>query len=284
MKSFFFLVFFTFSFLLSAQIAKESLLWEIRNPSNNQISYLFGTMHIMDQESFFFPKKLGVLLSKSEALCMEISSINNNNLSPTQLILEKGSFNDFFSEKELDTIHQWASEYLLMNVKQFDENFKQVKPFLVLQFILQNSLPENTKSQESELENKAKLKDIELLGLETIDQQLKLFDDLTSFEQKNMILDALRNKDKAKLEFKELEELYLLQNLDSLYSFIQKDNSLPNSRIFLEERNIRWISLIKNMMSKQKVFFAVGAAHLAGPEGLIELLIKEGYQLSAIKL
>ena len=284
MKSFFFLVFFTFSFLLSAQIAKESLLWEIRNPSNNQISYLFGTMHIMDQESFFFPKKLGGLLSKSEALCMEISSINNNNLSPTQLILEKGSFNDFFSEKELDTIHQWASEYLLMNVKQFDENFKQAKPFLVLQFILQNSLPENTKSQESELENKAKLKDIELLGLETIDQQLKLFDDLTSFEQKNMILDALRNKDKAKLEFKELEELYLLQNLDSLYSFIQKDNSLPNSRIFLEERNIRWISLMKNMMSKQKVFFAVGAAHLAGPEGLIELLIKEGYQLSAIKL
>ena len=238
----------------------------------------------MDQESFFFPKKLGGLLSKSEALCMEISSINNNNLSPTQLILEKGSFNDFFSEKELDTINQWASEYLLMNVKQFDENFKQAKPFLVLQFILQNSLPENTKSQESELENKAKLKDIELLGLETIDQQLKLFDDLTSFEQKNMILDALRNQDKAKLEFNELQKLYLLQNLDSLYSFIQKDNSLPNSRIFLEERNIRWISLMKNMMSKQKVFFAVGAAHLAGPEGLIELLIKEGYQLSAIKL
>ena len=38
------------------------------------------------------------------------------------------------------------------------------------------------------------------------------------------------------------------------------------------------------MMSKQKVFFAVGAAHLAGPEGLIELLIKEGYELNAIKL
>ena len=99
-----------------------------------------------------------------------------------------------------------------------------------------------------------------------------------------MILDALRNQDKAKLEFKELEKLYLLQNLDSLYSFIQKDNSLPNSRVFLEERNIRWISLMKNMMSKQKVFFAVGAAHLAGPEGLIELLIKEGYELNAIKL
>jgi len=284
MKRFFFLVFFTFSFLLSAQIEKKSLLWEIRNPSNNQISYLFGTIHIMDEESFFLPKKLLLLLAKSEALCMEINSLNNAELSPNKLILEKGSFNDIFSEKELDTIHQWAREFLLMNVEQFDENFKQAKPFLVLQFILQNSLPEYTKSQESELEKQAIQKDIPLLGLETIDQQLKLFDDLTSVEQKNMILDALRNQDKAKLEFKELEELYLLQNLDSLYSFIQKDNSLPNSRIFLEERNIRWISLMKNMMSKQKVFFAVGAAHLAGPEGLIELLIKEGYELNPIKL
>jgi uncharacterized protein YbaP (TraB family) len=238
----------------------------------------------MDEESFFLPKKLLLLLAKSEALCMEINSLNNAELSPNKLILEKGSFQDFFSEKELDTIHQWAREELLMEVKQFDENFKQAKPFLVLQFILQNSLPEYTKSQELELENKAKLKDIELLGLETIDQQLKIFDDLTSVEQKNMILDALRNQDKAKLEFKELEKLYLLQNLDSLNSFIQNDNSLPNSRIFLEERNIRWISLMKNMMSKQKVFFAVGAAHLAGPEGLIELLIKEGYELNAIKL
>ena len=238
----------------------------------------------MDQESFFLPKKLLLLLNKSEALCMEINSLNKAELSPNKLILEKGSFHDIFSEKELDTIYKWASEELLMEVKQFDENFKQAKPFLVLQFILQNSLPKYTKSQELELENKAKLKNIELLGLETIDQQLKLFDDLTSFEQKNMILDALRNQDKAKLEFKELEELYLLQNLDSLYSFIQKDNSLPNSRVFLEERNIRWISLMKNMMSKQKVFFAVGAAHLAGPEGLIELLIKEGYELNAIKL
>ena len=284
MKRVFFLVFFTFSFLLSGQIEKKSLFWEIRNPSNNQISYLFGTMHVMDEESFFLPKKLLLLLAKSEALCMEVNSLNNAELSPNKLILEKGSFNDIFSERELDTIHQWASEYLLMNVKQFDENFKQAKPFLVLQFILQNSLPEYTKSQELELENKAKLKDIELLGLETIDQQLKLFDDLTSFEQKNMILDALRNQDKAKNEFNELQKLYLLQNLDSLYSFIQKDNSLPNSRVFLEERNIRWISLMKNMISKQKVFFAVGAAHLAGPEGLIELLIKEGYELNAIKL
>ena len=284
MKRFTLFLLFTIPFLSQAQIVKESLLWEISNPSNNQKSYLFGTMHIMDQESFFFPKKLGFLLSKSEALCMEISSINNKNLSPNQLILEKGSFQDFFSEKELDTIHQWASEELLMKVEQFDENFKQAKPFLVLQFILQNSLPEYTKSQELELEKQAKQKDIPLLGLETVEEQLKLFDNLTSLDQTKMVLDALRNRDKAKNEFNELQKLYLLQNLDSLYSFIQKDNSLPNSRIFLEERNIRWISLMKNMMSKQKVFFAVGAAHLAGPEGLIELLINEGYELNAIKL
>lgn len=49
----------------------------------------------MDEESFL-PKKLLLLLNKSEALCMEINSLNNAELSPNKLILEKGSFQDFF--------------------------------------------------------------------------------------------------------------------------------------------------------------------------------------------
>ena len=67
-------------------------------------------MHIMYEESFFLPKKLLLLLAKSEALCMEINALNNAELSPNKLILEKGRFQDFFSEKELDTIYKWASE------------------------------------------------------------------------------------------------------------------------------------------------------------------------------
>ncbi len=277
-----------FLFLLpqsfSSQVKKNSLLWEITSPNSNQKSYLFGTMHIMDEESFFLPKKIQSYLRSSTALCMEIDAVSSANLSPSQLTLEKGSFNDFFSEKERDSIHLWARDKLLMNAQQFDENFEKAKPFLVLQFILQNSLPENPKAQELKLEELAKKKNLRILGLETIDQQIKLFDNLSTFDQKTMLMDALRNQEKAKEEFKELQVLYLSQNLDSLHSFISKDNSLPNSRVFLEERNIRWIPFIKEMIKTQKVFIAVGAAHLPGPEGLIELLISEGYELKAVKL
>jgi uncharacterized protein len=266
------------------QVEKNSLLWEITNPKSDQKSYLFGTMHIMDQASFFLPKKIESLLGKSAALCMEINSLSSEDFLPNQLLLENGSFNNFFSKEECDSIYLWANEKLLMTAKQFDENFEKAKPFLVLQFILQNSLPENPKAQEVEIETYAKKKDLIILGFETIDEQLKLFDNLSSFEQKTMIMQALRNQEKAKQEFKELQSLYLSQNLDSLYSYIRKDSSLPNSRVFLEDRNLRWIPLIKEMIENQKVFIAVGAAHLPGKEGLIELLIKEGYELKAVKL
>lgn len=279
-----FISFFILPIVFTAQVEKKSLLWEITDRNSNLKSYLFGTMHIMDEESFFLPLKVKSILGKTSALCMEISAISAANLSPRQLILEKGSFNDFFSEKERDTIHLWASEKLLMNVQQFNENFEKAKPFLVLQFILQNSLPQNPKSQELELDATAKKKKLLVLGLETVEEQLKLFDNLSIFDQKTMIMGALRNQEKAKKEFKDLQVLYLSQNLDSLYSFITKDSSPPNSRIFLEERNIRWIPFIKAMIKTQKVFIAVGAAHLPGPEGLIELLIKEGYELKAVRL
>jgi hypothetical protein len=52
----------------------------------------------------------------------------------------------------------------------------------------------------------------------------------------------------------------------------------------LDDRNKKWIPKMMEMMKKDKVFFAVGAGHLCGTNGLIALLQEEGYTLKAIKL
>jgi uncharacterized protein YbaP (TraB family) len=64
----------------------------------------------------------------------------------------------------------------------------------------------------------------------------------------------------------------------------ESDSPIASSRAFLEDRNQRWIPKMTELMQDKSVFFAVGAAHLAGPEGVIELLIKKGYTLTPIKL
>ena len=271
----------------TAQVQKNALLWEVKSKDGKMTSYVYGTMHFMDAKLFYFPKKLEKLLLKSDVLCMEIANINDLDLSPDALFLKNDeTLADYFSVAQMDSIYRWAEKALLMNKEQFNTNFSKAKPFLLLQFLLQSSLPENAKSYEKEFENLAKNDKKTIEGLESVTEQLELFTSLSKKEQAEMVMSSLRDEAKAKSSFQEMQKIYLTQNIDDLYTFMKKESDSPinSSRAFLEDRNQKWIPQMEKMMESKSVFFAVGAAHLAGPEGVIELLIKKGYTLTPIKL
>ena len=270
----------------TSQVEKNALLWEVKSKDGKSLSYLYGTMHLMDAKLFYFPKKLEKLLLKSDLLCMEIANINDPDLSPDALFLTDESLSDYFNTEQMDSIYHWAEKALLMNKEQFDTNFNKAKPFLLMQFLLQSSLPEKSKSYEKEFENLAIKNKIATTGLESVTEQLNLFTSFSKNEQTEMVMSSLRDEVKAKSSFEQMQQIYLTQNLDNLYTFMKKESDSPiaNSRVFLENRNQNWIPQMEKMMENKSVFFAVGAAHLAGPEGVIELLIKKGYTLTPIKL
>jgi uncharacterized protein YbaP (TraB family) len=266
-----------------SQIEKKSLLWEVKNAEGKTCSYLFGTIHAIDESKFFYPKKLEKIVSKCDAICLEIAGISTNAPSVEKLMMSEKSINQLFSISQMDSIHQWAEQFLLMKPEQFDQNFDRAKPFLLMQFILKSSLPEKTKSYEIQFEEIAKMNKKELLGLETVDFQLSLFDNMSVDNQVKMVMETLREGENSQKKFEEMEQIYLDQDLDRLYRLTKDDSNYLN-RSFLEDRNLDWIPKFTNMMKDKVVFIAVGAAHLAGPEGVIELLIKEGFQLIPIKL
>ena len=267
------------------QVTKNALLWEVKSKDGKTTSYLYGTMHLMDADLFYFPKKLEKLLLKSDVLCMEISNVNDPDLSPDALFLKNETLSDYFSTEQMDSIYRWAEKSLMMNKEQFNTNFSKAKPFLLLQFLLQSSLPENAKSYEKEFESLAKNNKKTIEGLESVTEQLELFTSLPK-NQTEMVMSSLRDEANAKSSFQEMQKIYLSQNIDDLYTFMKKENDSPvnSSRAFLEDRNQKWIPQMEKMMENKSVFFAVGAAHLAGPEVVIELLIKKGYTLTPIKL
>ena len=270
----------------TSQVEKNALLWEVKSKDGKSLSYLYGTMHLMDAKLFYFPKKLEKLLLKSDVLCMEIANINDPDLSTDALFLKDESLSDYFNTEQMDSIYRWAEQSMLMNKEQFDTNFNKAKPFLLMQFLLQSSLPENSKSYEKEFENLAIKNKIATTGLESVTEQLNLFTSFNKKVQTEMVMSSLREEAEAKNSFEQMQQIYLTQNLDNLYTFMKKESDSPiaNSRVFLENRNQNWIPQMDKMMENKSVFFAVGAAHLAGPEGVIELLIKKGYTLAPIKL
>jgi uncharacterized protein YbaP (TraB family) len=120
----------------------------------------------------------------------------------------------------------------------------------------------------------------EVIGLETVEEQMALFDSIPYKDQAKMIMDMINNLPAARKEFKDLVNLYKSEKINELYTMTTNSNfDLSGSEeLLLQDRNKKWIARIKSEIAEKPTFFAVGAAHLGGESGVIALLRKAGYK------
>ena len=95
-----------------------------------------------------------------------------------------------------------------------------------------------------------------------------------------------RNPEKIMQQTREMEQLYVDQNIDSMYMMILHQESVivDEQATFLDDRNSRWIPLIIQHIKSHSTFIAVGAGHLGGPNGVVRLLQGKGYTLTPIRI
>ena len=109
---------------------KSSLLWKIEGSGIKKGSYLFGTMHIIEKEYFFFPEKLKKIASKCDVLVMEIAGLPSQSEALKYLQLQEGAILDPFSKEQRDSILLWAKTTLNMNEESFNAALGKMKPLL----------------------------------------------------------------------------------------------------------------------------------------------------------
>ena len=141
-------------------MTKSSLLWKISGPEVKGDSYLFGTMHLIEKEYFIFPKKLEKHVKKTDVLVMELAGLPNQMEATGYVMLEEGSFFDFFTQEETDSILIWAKEKFGMGEETFRKSFSKMKPFAVTQLGVQLHFIGKTESYEMSFERIAKENDV----------------------------------------------------------------------------------------------------------------------------
>ncbi len=265
---------------------ESSLLWKISGKNVKGDAYLFGTMHLIEKDYFIFPKKLQKIVKKSDALVMELEGLPDQEEAIGYIMLEEGSFFDYFSPEQTDTILRWAKAKFGMEETAFRASFSNMKPFAVTQLAVQLHFIGKTESYELSFEELANSADIEIIGLETIAEQMSLFDNLTPQQQTEMVMESIRTGEKSIELVKELQVVYHSQQIDEMYLLVLDEGGViqDEQANFLDNRNKKWIPKIEQIIGEKNTFIAVGAGHLGGPNGVIRLLEKEGYTLTPIKL
>jgi uncharacterized protein len=122
-------------------------------------------------------------------------------------------------------------------------------------------------------------------GLETMAYQMSIFDSIPYKVQAEQLVQYIDNVGKGNDDNKEYEDLvsaYKNQDLNKLEALTkQSDMGMANySDLLLYNRNRKWVMKLKTLMTQNSLVIAVGAGHLPGENGVINLLRKAGYTLT----
>lgn len=139
---------------------------------------------------------------------------------------------------------------------------------------------------EAVLTERARIKGIPIVALETVEEQLINFDALTELDQQQLLLSTLSELDNSKARTSLLIGDWLLGNTEALAERVNSDfaRSPMLRRMLVEDRNQRWADWIARRMKAEDgtLFIAVGAGHMAGRGSLLEDLEKQGLKVSRV--
>jgi uncharacterized protein YbaP (TraB family) len=273
------------SLFLNAQT--DALLWKITGNDISKPSYLFGTIHVYcEKDKFMTPEFLNYIKSVDEvALELDLNDFN------TFVALMKIS-----SEKADESIlYKLSSEQISkldsICIELLDDSlatFKDLSPFSLLsKLMLSESIlgckPIPLDFIVAEL---AKRENKKTFGLETVEFQSNLLGEIPDSVQIDMLMDFCSDLGKAKAEMSALMAAYNNQNLNDLFKLALSTSPEIGFKMdkMLFERNKKWLENLSEKIKTKSVFIAVGAAHLGGENGLLELMKKDGYILTPIVL
>lgn len=279
------LAFCVLSVVSRAQVPVEnSLLWEISGRGLAKPSYLFGTIHLICPTDFSLSDSLKSTISRTRQVALEMDMDDPGMMAGMMKAMNMTADNELkklVTSQEYERLDRFFKDSVHVGLAMFE----RAKPFVLMGPLFNTVLDCQPQSYEMALVELAGKQKSEVIGIETLEEQMAIFDTIPYKDQAKMLLNLIDSLPSARKEFKALIELYKAQSINELYGMTLKSEfgMEGNEEVMLFARNRKWIPRIRRIASAKPTFFAVGAAHLGGEKGVIALLRKEGFVVRAVK-
>jgi len=267
----------------------HTLLWKISGNGLKKPSYLFGTMHIVCADDARLSDSLLGVIAHCEEVYFEVkldmSLMNMLGMMKYMKMNDGRKLSDLMSQKDYDKVKDYfVQRYppMLFNM------IERYKPMMISSLIEAEGM--NCQKQDGmemmimkELQNQNSTKPIN--GLETVEFQASLFDSIPYEEQAKDLVNYVDSSEEYKKSSLELAEVYKQQDLDKIDSLSRKGDAGMSKYmdLLLYDRNRKWAKELAVLLPQKSLLVAVGAAHLPGENGVIDLLRKQGYTLTPVK-
>jgi uncharacterized protein YbaP (TraB family) len=262
----------------------HGLLWEISKPGQ-QSSWLFGTIHSEDPEILDLAAAVRQAFDASNSVVLEILMDTDAMMysSTAMLMLDGRSLPDvigmpLYTKVAALIASRGIPELVLNRMKPWAAAVTLSTPALETGMVLDRMLYEDAVKQ-----GKA------VYGLETMQEQLDLFDSMSDADQIILLQDAIDNLQQLEAMHAELLTAYKQRDLGRLLAINEASMQSGDQRLaddfqrrLIDDRNQRMAERAQPYLQKGKAFVAVGALHLPGKTGLLERLQQQGYSVRRV--
>jgi uncharacterized protein YbaP (TraB family) len=269
---------------VNAQELENSTLWKIEGNGLDKASYLFGTIHITCDATI--ENDVMKALDETTQVVLEIDMDDpemQTKMMKGMHMKDGKTLKDFVSDEDYQIIDSLFIKNIGMSIKLMDN----VKPMLMVAALYPKMIDCSMQSFESELITIAKEQEEEINGLETLEEQIQVFEDIPYQDQVDDLLRMAKdNLVETKKSFVKMLNIYGDENITAMLEMMDDDENSSVAKyqdLLLDNRNKNWISKIGDYAKEQATFFGVGAGHLAGKNGVINLLRAQGYTVTAVR-
>lgn len=261
-------------------------MWQVAG-DDNQV-FLLGSVHLLRAGDHPIPSVIYSAYEEAETLIMEMDMDDVDLVEAQALITELGLIRDGGSLRDLMGPGAWSeAEELAARSDIPLSMLASSKPWLaaitVEQLMLTRIGFDPSYGIESHMADRAAADDKEILGLESVRQQLEFLDNMSLDSQRALLLQSLEESVDLESIMDELVTAWRHGDIEfleqNMLAQIQEHPELFQTIVV--ERNRDWVARIAELLDERDDYLViVGALHLIGDEGVPELLSRRGYRVT----
>lgn len=272
--------------------SNAQLVWKISGNGIQKPSYILGTHHGCPFNYCDSIPGLMKAFDKVDNIIGEINMIEFAQMSPERMQQMQAmmmmpadtSLLSLFNEEETAKVNEWLKKEMGASL----EMLSMMKPMTIMvtvqNKVMMEVIPDvaNMTTIDKYMQTLGQSKGKSIGELETADYQMTLLYGNSLEEQADALLEMIDQGESRELMV-QLTDAYKSQNLDTLWEIFQEQMTDYEYDAIVKVRNLNWEKQMKELLPKQSTLFVVGAGHLPGENGMINLLRKAGYKVKPVK-
>lgn len=281
--------------------ANAQLLYKISGNGLKSPSYIVGTYHLAPASFADEIKGMSDAFAAVEQVYGEIDMQSAQSVQlamMSSMMLPEGKYvDDMFSAEEMERINAFVRKNMGMDLTHpmLREQLGRMRPSVLamqlglLEFmkITPNFNPNDL--IDSYFQKEARKRGLAVGGFESAEFQMELlYGESTDEEEREALLKLVDNKDKILEEMQAMTNAYFSFDMKGIHELTIRsveigDMTVEEFREMITDRNHNWVEAMPDIMADKPTLFVVGAGHLPGDEGVLELLKAQGYKVKAVK-